>query len=240
MLTGDNQRTADYLARLAGVDQTLAGLLPDQKAAAIESLKKEGKVAMVGDGINDAVALTAADIGVAIGAGTDVAIDAADIVLAKNSLSDVVTAIRLSRAALRNIKQNLFWAFFYNALGIPLAAGAWIWLLGWKLNPMFGAAAMSLSSFCVVTNALRLNFFKTDSRNAGKEKNMKKTIKIEGLMCSHCDARVKKALEAVPGVASANADHEKGQAVVELSADVADDALKAAVEAQDYKVLGID
>lgn len=240
MLTGDNQKTADYLARLAGVDQTLAGLLPGQKAATIESLKKEGKVAMVGDGINDAVALTAADVGIAIGAGTDVAIDAADIVLAKNSLAGVATAIRLSRAALRNIKQNLFWAFFYNALGIPLAAGAWIWLLGWKLNPMFGAAAMSLSSFCVVTNALRLNFFKTDSRNAGKEKNMKKTIKIEGLMCSHCDARVKKALEAVPGVASANADHEKGQAVVELSADIGDDALKAAVEAQDYKVLGID
>ncbi len=240
MLTGDNQKTADYLARLAGVDQTLAGLLPDQKAAAIESLKKEGKVAMVGDGINDAVALTAADVGIAIGAGTDVAIDAADIVLAKNSLAGVATAIRLSRAALRNIKQNLFWAFFYNALGIPLAAGAWIWLLGWKMNPMFGAAAMSLSSFCVVTNALRLNFFKTDSRNAGKEKNMKKTIKIEGLMCSHCDARVKKALEAVPGVASANADHEKGLAVVELSADVGDGALKAAVEAQDYKVLGID
>lgn len=240
MLTGDNQKTADYLARLAGVDQTLAGLLPGQKAAAIESLKKEGKVAMVGDGINDAVALTAADVGIAIGAGTDVAIDAADIVLAKNSLAGVATAIRLSRAALRNIKQNLFWAFFYNALGIPLAAGAWIWLLGWKLNPMFGAAAMSLSSFCVVTNALRLNFFKTDSRNADKEKNMKKTIKIEGLMCSHCDARVKKALEAVPGVASANADHEKGQAVVELSADVGDDALKAAVEAQEYKVLGID
>ena len=241
MLTGDNQKTAAFIAGLAGVDQTLAGLLPDQKAAAIESLKKEGKVAMVGDGINDAVALTAADIGVAIGAGTDVAIDAADIVLAKNSLSDVATAIRLSRAALRNIKQNLFWAFFYNALGIPLAAGAWIWLLGWKMNPMFGAAAMSLSSFCVVTNALRLNFFRAkNSRNAGKEKNMTKTIKIEGLMCGHCDARVKKALEAVPGVASANADHEKGQAVVELSADVGDDALKAAVEAQDYKVLGID
>ncbi len=241
MLTGDNKKTASFIAGLAGVDQTLAGLLPDQKAAAIESLKKEGKVAMVGDGINDAVALTAADIGVAIGAGTDVAIDAADIVLAKNSLSDVATAIRLSRAALRNIKQNLFWAFFYNALGIPLAAGVWIWLLGWKMNPMFGAAAMSFSSFCVVTNALRLNFFRAkNSRNAGKEKNMTKTIKIEGLMCGHCDARVKKALEAVPGVASANADHEKGQAVVELSADVADEALKAAVEAQDYKVLGID
>ena len=245
MLTGDNQKTADYLARLAGVDQTLAGLLPGQKAAAIESLKKEGKVAMVGDGINDAVALTAADVGIAIGAGTDVAIDAADIVLAKNSLAGVATAIRLSRAALRNIKQNLFWAFFYNALGIPLAAGAWIWLLGWKLNPMFGAAAMSLSSFCVVTNALRLNFFRASNnagkaKDAGKEKNMKKTIKIEGLMCSHCDARVKKALEVVPGVASANADHEKGLAVVELSADVADDALKAAVEAQDYKVLCID
>lgn len=245
MLTGDNKKTASFIAGLAGVDQTLAGLLPDQKAAAIESLKKQGKVAMVGDGINDAVALTAADIGVAIGAGTDVAIDAADIVLAKNSLSDVTTAIRLSRAALRNIKQNLFWAFFYNALGIPLAAGAWIWLLGWKMNPMFGAAAMSLSSFCVVTNALRLNFFRASNnagkaKDAGKEKNMKKTIKIEGLMCSHCDARVKKALEAVPGVASANADHEKGLAVVELSADVGDDALKAAVEAQDYKVLGID
>ncbi|MBQ3838267.1 MAG: heavy metal translocating P-type ATPase [Treponema sp.] len=245
MLTGDNQKTADYLARLAGVDQTLAGLLPGQKAAAIESLKKEGKVAMVGDGINDAVALTAADVGIAIGAGTDVAIDAADIVLAKNSLAGVATAIRLSRAALRNIKQNLFWAFFYNALGIPLAAGAWIWLLGWKLNPMFGAAAMSLSSFCVVTNALCLNFFRASNnagkaKDAGKEKNMKKTIKIEGLMCSHCDARVKTALEVVPGVASANAEHEKGQAVVELSADVADDALKTAVEAQDYKVLGID
>lgn len=241
MLTGDNKKTAAFIAGLAGVDQTLAGLLPDQKAAAIESLKKEGKVVMVGDGINDAVALTAADIGVAIGAGTDVAIDAADIVLAKNSLSDVSTAIRLSRAALRNIKQNLFWAFFYNTLGIPLAAGAWIWLLGWKMNPMFGAAAMSLSSFCVVTNALRLNFFRAkNSRDAGKEKNMTKTIKIEGLMCGHCDARVKKALEAVPGVASANADHEKGQAVVELSGDVADDALKAAVEAQDYKVLDIN
>ena len=241
MLTGDKQSAAAFVAGLAGVDQTLAGLLPDQKAAAIESLKKEGKVAMVGDGINDAVALTAADIGIAIGAGTDVAIDAADIVLAKNSLRDAVTAIRLSRAALSNIKQNLFWAFFYNALGIPLAAGAWIWLLGWKMNPMFGAAAMSLSSFCVVTNALRLNFFRAKkSRDDGKEKNMKKTIKIEGLMCGHCDARVKKALEAVPGVASANADHEKGQAVVELSADVSDDALKAAVEAQDYKVLGIN
>ena len=245
MLTGDNKKTAAFIAGLAGVDQTLAGLLPGQKAAAIESLKKEGKVAMVGDGINDAVALTAADVGIAIGAGTDVAIDAADIVLAKNSLAGVATAIRLSRAALRNIKQNLFWAFFYNALGIPLAAGAWIWLLGWKLNPMFGAAAMSLSSFCVVTNALRLNFFRASNnvgkaKPAGKEKNMKKIIKIEGLMCGHCDARVKKALEAVPGVASANADHEKGQAVVELSADVADDALKAAVEAQDYKVLGID
>ena len=241
MLTGDKQSAAAFVAGLAGVDQTLAGLLPDQKAAAIEGLKKEGKVAMVGDGINDAVALTAADIGIAIGAGTDVAIDAADIVLAKNSLRGAVTAIRLSRAALSNIKQNLFWAFFYNALGIPLAAGAWIWLLGWKMNPMFGAAAMSLSSFCVVTNALRLNFFRAKkSRDAGKEKNMKKTIKIEGLMCGHCDARVKKALEAVPGVASANADHEKGQAVVELSADVSDDALKAAVEAQDYKVLGIN
>ncbi len=251
MLTGDNQKTASFIARTAGVDQTFAGLLPEQKAAVINDLKKDGNVAMIGDGINDAVALTAADVGMAIGAGADVALDAADVVLVKNSLQDAVTAIRLSRACLRNIRQNLFWAFFYNALGIPLAAGAWIRLLGWKLNPMFGAAAMSLSSFCVVSNALRLNLFKAkkmsagennsaDSHIDGKEKNMTKTIKIEGLMCEHCDARVKKALEAVSGVASASADHTKGQAVVELSADVADDALKAAVEAQDYKVLGID
>ena len=248
MLTGDNQKAAAFVARQAGVDKVIAGVLPDQKAAAVGQLKKRGAVAMVGDGINDAVALTAADIGIAIGAGADVAIDAADVVLAKNSLRDVVTAIRLSRACLRNIRQNLFWAFFYNVLGIPLAAGAWIWLLGWKLNPMFGAAAMSLSSVCVVTNALRLNFFRVndsgsknaDSRTDGKEKNMKKTIKVEGMMCGHCEARVVKALQAVEGVASATASHDTGLAVVELSADVSDDTLKAAVEAQDYKVLGVE
>ncbi|MBR5965227.1 MAG: heavy metal translocating P-type ATPase [Treponema sp.] len=250
MLTGDNQKAAAFVAQEACVDQVIAGVLPDQKATTVGQLKKCGAVAMVGDGINDAVALTAADIGIAIGAGADVAIDAADVVLAKNSLRDVVTAIRLSRACLRNIRQNLFWAFFYNVLGIPLAAGAWIWLLGWKLNPMFGAAAMSLSSVCVVTNALRLNFFsgsknddKTkmlDGRNVGKEKNMKKTIKVEGMMCGHCEARVVKALQAVEGVASATASHDTGLAVVELSADVSNDALKAAVEAQDYKVLGVE
>ncbi|MCR5045535.1 MAG: heavy metal translocating P-type ATPase [Treponema sp.] len=248
MLTGDNQKTAAFIAKQAGVDQVIAEVLPEQKAAAVQELKKSGEVAMVGDGINDAVALTSADIGIAIGAGADVAVDAADLVLVKNSLMDVVTAIRLSRATLRNIRQNLFWAFIYNVIGIPLAAGAWIWLLGWKMNPMFGAAAMSLSSFCVVSNALRLNFFKANKsvnqvsniNNSSKECNMKKTLKVEGLMCEHCDARVKKALEAVPGVSSASADHTKGEAVVELSGDVSDDALKAAVEAQDYKVLGIN
>ena len=239
MLTGDNQKAAAFVARQAGVDQVIAGVLPDQKAAVVGELKKRGAVAMVGDGINDAVALTAADIGIAIGAGADVAIEAADVVLAKNSLREVVTAIRLSRACLRNIRQNLFWAFFYNVLGIPLAAGAWIWLFGWKLNPMFGAAAMSLSSFCVVSNALRLNFF-NGAKVAGKEKNMKKTLKVEGMMCGHCEARVVKALQAVEGVASATASHDTGLAVVELSADVSNDALKAAVEAQDYKVLDVE
>ena len=248
MLTGDNERTARAIGRQAGVDQVIAGVLPDGKESVIRSLKSRGKVAMVGDGINDAPALTRADIGIAIGAGTDVAIDAADVVLMKSRLSDVPAAIRLSRAALRNIHENLFWAFFYNAIGIPLAAGLFINLFGWKLNPMFGAAAMSLSSFCVVTNALRLNFFRL--YDAGKDKKMKgkankevktmtKTMKIEGMMCGHCEARVKKALEALDGVSQAEVSHEAGTAVVTMSQDVADDVLKKAVEEQDYKVVSI-
>ncbi|MDO5785454.1 MAG: heavy metal translocating P-type ATPase [Eubacteriales bacterium] len=250
MLTGDNARTANAIGKQADVDEVIAGVLPDGKEAVIRSLAKKGKVAMVGDGINDAPALTRADIGIAIGAGTDVAIDAADVVLMKSRLRDVPAAIRLSRATLRNIHQNLFWAFAYNVCGIPLAAGVFISLFGWKLNPMFGAAAMSLSSFCVVSNALRLNLF--DIRNAAKdkkikpmqeikeEKTMTKTLKVEGMMCPHCEARVKKALEAIDGVEEAVASHEAGTAVVTLSKDVADDALKAAVEAQDYPVLGIE
>ena len=248
MLTGDNERTARAIGRQAGVDQVIAGVLPDGKESVIRSLKSRGKVAMVGDGINDAPALTRADIGIAIGAGTDVAIDAADVVLMKSRLSDVPAAIRLSRAALRNIHENLFWAFFYNAIGIPLAAGLFIGLFGWKLNPMFGAAAMSLSSFCVVTNALRLNFFRL--YDAGKDKKMKgkankevktmtKTMKIEGMMCGHCEARVKKVLEALAGVSQAEVSHEAGTAVVTMSQDVADDVLKKAVEDQDYKVVSI-
>ena len=248
MLTGDNERTARAIGRQAGVDQVIAGVLPDGKESVIRSLKSRGKVAMVGDGINDAPALTRADIGIAIGAGTDVAIDAADVVLMKSRLSDVPAAIRLSRAALRNIHENLFWAFFYNAIGIPLAAGLFIGLFGWKLNPMFGAAAMSLSSFCVVTNALRLNFFRL--YDAGKDKKMKgkankevktmtKTMKIEGMMCGHCEARVKKVLEALDGVSQAEVSHEAGTAVVTMSQDVADDVLKKAVEDQDYKVVSI-
>ncbi len=245
MLTGDNEKTAASIAKVSGVDRVMAGLLPDEKAAAVASLKKEGSVAMVGDGINDAPALTAADTGIAIGRGTDIAIDAADIVLMKDSLREVVTAVRLSRATLRNIHENLFWAFVYNIIGIPLAAGAWIWLLGWEMNPMFGAAAMSLSSFCVVTNALRLNFFKSgnsikNSTHKKEKKQMKKTLKVEGIMCAHCEARIKKALESVDGVVSAEASHETGKALVELSKDVSDEELKAAVEAQDYKVLGIE
>ena len=296
MLTGDNERTARAIGAQAGVDEVIAGVLPDGKESVIRNLKEQGKVAMVGDGINDAPALTRADIGIAIGAGTDIAIDAADVVLMKSRLSDVPAAIRLSRATLRNIHENLFWAFFYNVVGIPLAAGLWYPIFGWKLNPMFGAAAMSLSSFCVVTNALRLNLFKMhdaskdhpmrkraekaankggdkaenagavrteaeDIRSIGQTANenetvskemqksenqknhinmegitMTKTMNIEGMMCGHCEARVKKALEALAGVESAEVSHEKGTAVVSMSADVADDTLKEVVEAQDYKV----
>ena len=252
MLTGDNERTARAIGAQAGVDQVIAGVLPDGKEAVIRKLRQHGKVAMVGDGINDAPALTRADVGVAIGAGTDVAIDAADVVLMKSRLSDVPAAIRLSRATLRNIHENLFWAFFYNTIGIPLAAGVFI-PLGLTLNPMFGAAAMSLSSFCVVTNALRLNLFKLrdasrDHKIRQKDTNftvsapgaMRKTLHIEGMMCPHCEMRVKQALEAVPGVSEATASHEKGTAVVTLSAQVDNDALRAAVEAQDYKVTAID
>ncbi len=261
MLTGDNERTAAAIARQAGVDKVFAGVLPAQKAEVVNALKKIGDVAMVGDGINDAVALSAADTGIAIGAGTDVAIDAADIVLVKSRLSDVSAAIRLSRATLRNIRENLFWAFIYNVIGIPLAAGAWIWLFNWKLNPMFGAAAMSLSSFCVVTNALRLNFAnirKSRKINFGKkfnlekldfekinfgiteEKVMKKTLKVEGMMCAHCEGHVKSALEEIPGVTSASASHESGTVVVELNGDVSDDAFKEKIEAQGYKFLGAE
>ncbi|MCI8819310.1 MAG: heavy metal translocating P-type ATPase [Oscillibacter sp.] len=248
MLTGDNQRTAEAIGRQAGVDEVIAGVLPDGKESVIRGLKEQGKVAMVGDGINDAPALTRADTGIAIGAGADVAIDAADVVLMKSRLSDVPAAIRLSRATLRNIHENLFWAFFYNTIGIPLAAGLFI-PLGLTLNPMFGAAAMSLSSFCVVSNALRLNLF--DLRDWKKDKKIKqskhfeevtrmeKTMKIEGMMCGHCEARVKKALEALPEVQAANVSHESGTAVVTLSGTLADEALKKAVEDQDYKVLGI-
>ena len=249
MLTGDNERTAKAIGEQAGVDEVIAGVLPDGKESVIRSLKKKGRVAMVGDGINDAPALTRADMGIAIGAGTDIAIDAADVVLMKSRLSDVPAAIRLSRAALRNIHENLFWAFFYNVIGIPLAAGVWIPIFGWQLNPMFGAAAMSLSSFCVVSNALRLNWFKM--YDAGRDKKIKvnnknkeestmtKTMKIEGMMCGHCEARVKKTLEALAGVDSAEVSCEAGTAVVTLNEEVSDDVLKKAVEDQDYKVLEI-
>lgn len=243
MLTGDNERTAVAVKKQVGVDQVIAEVLPDGKQNAISSLKKYGNVAMVGDGINDAPALTAADVGIAIGAGTDIAIDAADVVLMKSRLSDVPAAIRLSRATLKNIRENLFWAFIYNVIGIPLAAGLWIPIFGWQLNPMFGAAAMSLSSFCVVTNALRLNFF--DIRKVQKnrkirkmeENSMEKTLKIEGMMCAHCEARVKKSLESVDGVIEAVVSHAEGTATVRLSADVPYDVLKKTVEAQDYKVI---
>ena len=250
MLTGDNERTARAVGGEAGVDEVIAGVLPDGKESVIRRLKEKGAVAMVGDGINDAPALTRADIGIAIGAGTDVAIDAADIVLMKSRLTDVPAAIRLSRATLRNIHENLFWAFIYNIIGIPLAAGIFISLLGWKLNPMFGAAAMSLSSFCVVTNALRLNFFKmydagkdkkinTDHKKSKERITMEKTIKIEGMMCGHCEATVRKALEALPQVEAANVDHTAGTAVVTLKDAVQDEVLKKAVEDKDYKVVSI-
>ena len=251
MLTGDNEKTAQAIGRQAGVDEVIAGVLPDGKEAVIRALKEKGKTAMVGDGINDAPALTRADLGIAIGAGTDVAIDAADVVLMKSRLSDVPAAIRLSRGTLRNIHENLFWAFFYNAVGIPLAAGLFIPLLGWKLNPMFGAAAMSLSSFCVVSNALRLNFLSIRDGSRDKKiktkhheldtesQKMEKTMNIEGMMCGHCEARVKKTLEAIPGVEAAEVSHEKGTAVVKMASEVADEVLKKAVEDQDYQVTGI-
>ena len=267
MLTGDNERTAKAIGKQAGVDEVIAGVLPDGKEAVIRDLKKQGKTAMVGDGINDAPALTRADVGIAIGAGTDIAIDAADVVLMKSRLSDVPAAIRLSRATLRNIHENLFWAFFYNVIGIPLAAGLWYPIFGWKLNPMFGAAAMSLSSFCVVSNALRLNWFNmldaskdkklkkaaktgtvemADEGSAIKnnekkeeETTMEKTMKIEGMMCGHCEAAVKKALEALDGVEEAIVSHEAGTAVVKMSHEVADDVLTKAVEDKDYKVVSV-
>ena len=275
MLTGDNERTARAIGKQAGVDEVIAGVLPEGKESVIRGLKEKGKVAMVGDGINDAPALTRADIGIAIGAGTDIAIDAADVVLMKSKLSDVPAAIRLSRATLKNIHENLFWAFIYNIIGIPLAAGVWIPVFGWQLNPMFGAAAMSLSSFCVVTNALRLNWcrlhdagrdkkVKHSIRDTGnmaasktvaasvtdeeiKQNNMKmedemmeKTMKIEGMMCGHCEATVKKALEHVEGVSKAVVSHEKGNAVITLSADVSDDVLKKTVEDKDYTVISVE
>lgn len=246
MLTGDNERTAKAIGRQAGVDEVIAGVLPDGKESVIRQLKQKGKVAMVGDGINDAPALTRADIGIAIGAGTDVAIDAADIVLMKSKLSDVPAAVRLSRATLKNIHENLFWAFIYNIIGIPLAAGVWISLFGWQLNPMFGAAAMSLSSFCVVTNALRLNFINIRSskrdrkihvKQRKEERSMKKTLKIEGMMCGHCEATVKACLEELPEVSEAVVSHEKGTAELILNAEIADETLKKAVEAKGYTVI---
>ena len=246
MLTGDNEVTAKAIGAQAGVDEVIAGVLPEGKEAVIRQLKAKGKVAMVGDGINDAPALTRADIGIAIGAGTDVAIDAADVVLMKSRLTDVAAAIRLSRATLTNIHQNLFWAFFYNAIGIPLAAGLWIPIFGWELNPMFGAAAMSLSSFCVVTNALRLNLFQVYNANKDKkirqrkeEKIMEKTLTIEGIMCPHCSGRVHDALEANDAIANAVVSHETGTAVVTLAAEISDEALTKIVEDAGYKVTGI-
>lgn len=247
MLTGDNERTAKAIGEAAGVDEVIAEVLPDGKEAVVRQLKEQGIVAMAGDGINDAPALTRADVGIAIGAGTDIAIDAADVVLMKSQLRDVPAAIRLSRATLRNIHENLFWAFFYNVAGIPLAAGVWYSLLGWKLNPMFGAAAMSLSSFCVVSNALRLNLYamydsSKDKRKKKKKENhkMKRTMEIKGMMCGHCEARVKKVLEALPEVEQAVVSYENGIAVVTLNAGLADDVLKKAVEEQDYEVIKID
>ena len=253
MLTGDNERTARAMGEKAGVDKVIAGVKPDGKESVIRQLMTAGKVAMVGDGINDAPALTRADVGIAIGAGTDVAIDAADVVLMNSRLTDVAAAIRLSRATLRNIHQNLFWAFCYNTLGIPLAAGVFIALLGWRLNPMFGAAAMSLSSFCVVSNALRLNLFRMhDARrdHARKPVDLPEidlpkempviTMRIEGMMCGHCEAMVRRALEAIDGVESAVPSHTAGTAIVTLSAEVPHEVLRAAVEEEDYTVLAIE
>ena len=254
MLTGDNERTAKAIGQQAGVDEVIAGVRPEGKEQVIRKLKGKGKVAMVGDGINDAPALTRADMGIAIGAGTDVAIDAADVVLMKSRLSDVPAAIRMSRATLRNIHENLFWAFFYNIIGIPLAAGVWYPLFGWKLNPMFGAAAMSLSSFCVVSNALRLNLFKMydaskdkklkakkeKKRSKKEDKTMKKIMHIEGMMCGHCEAAVKKALEALPQVDEAVVSHETGTAELTLNAEIADDVLKKTVEDKDYTVTSVE
>ena len=254
MLTGDNERTAKAIGQQAGVDEVIAGVLPEGKEQVIRKLKEKGKVAMVGDGINDAPALTRADMGIAIGAGTDVAIDAADVVLMKSRLSDVPAAIRMSRATLRNIHENLFWAFFYNIIGIPLAAGVWYPLFGWKLNPMFGAAAMSLSSFCVVSNALRLNLIKMydaskdkklkakkeKKRSKKEDKTMKKIMHIEGMMCGHCEAAVKKALEALPQVDEAVVSHEAGKAELTLNAEIADDVLKKTVEDKDYTVTSVE
>lgn len=248
MLTGDNERTAKAVGKLAGVDEVIAGVLPDGKEKVVADLKKQGKVLMVGDGINDAPALTRADIGMAIGSGTDIAIDAADVVFMKSKLTDVPAAVRLSRKTLRNIHENLFWAFIYNVIGIPLAAGVWIPLLGWQLNPMFGAAAMSLSSFCVVTNALRLNFF--DITNPKKDRKIKykskkddnamtKTMKIDGMMCSHCEGRVKQSLEGLAQVSQAEVSHKKGTAIVTLTAEVSNDVLKKTVEDQGYNVISI-
>lgn len=248
MLTGDNERTAKAVGKLAGVDEVIAGVMPDGKEKVVAELRKQGKVLMVGDGINDAPALTRADIGMAIGSGTDIAIDAADVVFMKSKLTDVPAAVRLSRKTLRNIHENLFWAFIYNVIGIPLAAGVWIPLLGWQLNPMFGAAAMSLSSFCVVTNALRLNFF--DITNPKKDRKIKykskkddnamtKTMKIDGMMCSHCEGRVKQSLEGLAQVSQAEVSHEKGTAVVTLTAEVSNDVLKKTVEDQGYNVISI-
>lgn len=248
MLTGDNERTAKVIGAQVGVDDVVAGVLPDGKEAVVRKLKQTGKVAMVGDGINDAPALTAADIGIAIGAGTDVAIDSADVVLMKSSLNDIPAAIRLSRATFRNIKENLFWAFIYNVIGIPLAAGVYIKLFGWQLNPMFGAAAMSLSSFCVVTNALRLNFFKPHNAEHDRkvkqsghhsDSSLSKTIQIEGMMCRHCEATVKKALEELKNVQNAEVNHEKGTAIVTLTGEVNDKTIKNAIKAAGYKVTGI-
>ena len=252
MLTGDNQKTADAIAKQVGVDEVIAGVLPDGKKDAVEKHKKDGMVIMVGDGINDAPALAAADVGMAVGAGTDIAIDSADVVITGSSLMQAAGAVSLSRHTLRNIKENLFWAFIYNIIGIPLAAGVFISLLGWELNPMFGAAAMSLSSFCVVTNALRLNFFKMkksavtadeikENTEIKKEQSiMEKKMKIEGMMCGHCSGRVKAALEAVGGVESAQVSHETGVADVKLTKEVSNEALKSAVEKEGYKVISVE